>query len=178
MPKKINLTVPSYVVLGMVEGAGEATPYDMKRLAAISLDHFRSVRHAQLYSEPDRLAEAGLLSVRREQSGRRRKLYSLTAAGSDALEAWRHETDEPLAEIRDEGLLKIFFGADPTVVAERQIELHGGRLKEFEDSLETYGPFMTEGQLLVLRMGIEQEIHWIATLKDIASGKLHGRKSG
>ena len=37
--------------------------------------------HTQLYAEPARLAEAGLLEEAREETGRRRRHYTITAAG-------------------------------------------------------------------------------------------------
>ena len=42
---------------------------------------FFSIPHSQLYAEPERLARAGYLRERREQTGRRRKHYSLTEKG-------------------------------------------------------------------------------------------------
>lgn len=174
MSQQIKLTAPSYVVLGLVEAMGEATPYDMKQVAKISLDHFRSVRHAQLYSEPDRLADAGYLTVRAESEGRRRKYYALTDRGSAALAKWLAEPSEPITELRDEGLLKIFFGADPKRIAGEQIGAHQQRLMEFEALLETSGPLMTTGQRLALRSGIRNERFWIEMLEAILAGELHG----
>lgn len=174
MGRTIKLTVPSFVVLGLVDAMGEATPYDMKQVAKISLDHFRSIRHAQLYSEPERLAEAGYLEVRAEIDGRRRKYYTLTERGSTALAAWLAEPSEPITELRDEGLLKIFFGADPKRIAGEQLGAHQQRLDEFEALLEKSGALMTSGQRLALRSGIRNERFWIEMLEAILAGELHG----
>src|SRR4051794_41925122 len=86
--RDIRLTPTSYVVLGLLDAAGRATPYDLKRLHAAGVGSFWSLNHAQLYAGPDRLTEAGYLTVERERGGRRRKLYELTAAGRRALEEW------------------------------------------------------------------------------------------
>lgn len=174
MQRSIKLTVPSYVVLGLVDAIGEATPYDMKQLAALSLDHFRSVRHAQLYSEPERLAAAGYLEVRSEQTGRRRKHYSITERGAEALKNWLAEPSDPITELRDEGLLKIFFGAEPQRVAHEQLDQHKRRLEQFEQLLELSGPFMTGGQRIALRAGIQNEKFWIEMLGQLISGELNG----
>ena len=72
-------------------GDGPATPYDLKQLAQVSTAKFWSVPHTQLYTECARLAREGLLSEQREQTGRRRRIYRLTDAGSQALEQWRSE---------------------------------------------------------------------------------------
>src|SRR4051794_31960428 len=69
----IRLTPTSYVVLGLVRELGEATPYALKQAAALSVGNFWSLQHAQLYSEPERLAKAGLLDEELETTGPRRK---------------------------------------------------------------------------------------------------------
>ena len=66
MSSEIRLTPTSYIVLGLIDAAGEATPYDLKQTVGLSLGNFWSLPHAQLYAEPERLAVAGLLSERRE----------------------------------------------------------------------------------------------------------------
>ncbi len=62
----VRLTPTSYVVLGLVEQLGTATPYDLKRAALAGVGHFWSLPHTQLYSEPARLAAAGYLDEERE----------------------------------------------------------------------------------------------------------------
>ena len=52
----IRLTPTSYIVLGFLSLLGEATPYDLKRMVSVSVGHFWSFPHSQLYAEPDRLA--------------------------------------------------------------------------------------------------------------------------
>ena len=50
------------MVLGLIELAEPATPYDLKQLAALSTSNFWTLPHTQLYSECARLAGEGLLS--------------------------------------------------------------------------------------------------------------------
>ena len=83
-------------------------------MVAGSVGYFWTLQHAQLYTEPERLAEAGYVTETREETGRRRKLYSLTAKGRAALDEWRSEPTSELAELREPALLKLFFGADPS----------------------------------------------------------------
>src|SRR5437588_2526898 len=108
----IKLTPTSYIVLGLLELAGEATPYQLKQRATHSIGYFWSLQHAQLYTEPERLAKAGLVTEQREASGRRRKRYQLTAEGRAALQRWRATPTDAFTELRDPGLLQLFFGAD------------------------------------------------------------------
>ena len=65
----IQLTQTSYVVLGLVDQAGEATPYDLKQIVAATIGNFFSIPHSQLYAEPERLAKAGYLSERARAGG-------------------------------------------------------------------------------------------------------------
>ncbi len=62
----------SYLVLGIVAVRGPSTSYDLKRFVQLSIGHFWPFPHTQLYAEPARLAEAGLLEETQEESGRRR----------------------------------------------------------------------------------------------------------
>src|SRR3954468_20190910 len=119
-----RLTPASYIVLGFVEAAGESTPYELKGMVARSLGNFWSIQHAQLYTEPERLAAAGLLTEKREEGGRRRKRYALTPAGRAALRAWLAAPTDAMTELRDPGLLQLFFGADPARLAAAQLETH------------------------------------------------------
>src|SRR5947209_17973212 len=65
-----ELTPTAYLVLGLIRLAGEATPYDLKRMAS-SLSGLWTLRHDQVYRETERLARSGLLSEEREEHGRR-----------------------------------------------------------------------------------------------------------
>lgn len=109
-----TLTPTSYLVLGLVAGMGPVTPYEMKQMVNASIGHFWSFPHSQLYAEPDRLAEAGLLEVEQEEGGRRRKRYSLTEAGRGALREWLSDPRSDVEEIRSMATLKLFFGAFAT----------------------------------------------------------------
>jgi len=124
----VRLTETSYIVLGLLEQAEPATPYDLKQFAQISVFNFWSVPHTQIYMECQRLAETGLLRERRENDGRRRRFYKLTAEGRKALEAWRAQPTDQLYEARDAGTLKLFFGGNPAVLASSQLEAHRAKL--------------------------------------------------
>jgi PadR family transcriptional regulator, regulatory protein AphA len=126
-----DLTPVSYVVLGLVARDGPSTPYALKAAVGRGIAHFWQFPHSQIYAETERLARLGLLAEEREQTGRRRRSYRITAEGRAALAAWLAEpTDEPL-QVRSLGLLKLFFAqhAAPEDVAElarAQAELHRG----------------------------------------------------
>jgi PadR family transcriptional regulator, regulatory protein AphA len=155
-----RLTATSYIVLGLVEQLEPATPYDLKRLAQISTINFWSVPHTQLYSECARLAEQGLLSEQREQAGRRRRIYRVTEQGVRALDEWRSQPTDALEEVRDAGLLKLFFGADPGKLAAAQLEAHRHQLNAYEQLHENSAE-MPHGMRLALQAGIGHEREFI-----------------
>jgi PadR family transcriptional regulator AphA len=155
-----RLTETSYIVLGLLEQGAPATPYDLKRFAQLSTNNFWSVPHTQLYTECARLAAEGLLDERQEETGRRRRIYTLTKRGREALEAWRSEPTSELYELRDAATLKLFFGGDPKALAAAQLELHKRRLSEYEQLREGVEG-LPEGQRLALDCGIGHEREFI-----------------
>ena len=152
----------SYIVLGLVAWAGEATPYRLKQLVAQSVGNFWTLQHAQLYSEPERLAREGFLTEKRERGGRRRKLYAITEQGQRALDEWRAVPTDETFELRAPALLKLFFGADPAQLAPVQVEAHKRKLAEYEQIRDTMPESVPEGPRLALDAGIESERHQIA----------------
>ena len=82
--QEVRLTPTSYIVLGLLEFAGESTPYGLKQLVSASVGNFWTLHHAQLYTEPERLAKGGYVSEKRERGGRRRRLYEISARGRAA----------------------------------------------------------------------------------------------
>jgi PadR family transcriptional regulator, regulatory protein AphA len=156
MSSDTRLTETSYIVLGLIAQIGPATPYDLKRMAKISTFNFWAVPHTQLYTECERLGKEGLLSEEREESGRRRRVYSLTKPGRKALEEWLSEPTEEFEEVRDPATLKLFFGGDPARLAAAQLAAHTRRLSDFEELFEQL-PDAPEGWRLALDSGIGHE---------------------
>jgi PadR family transcriptional regulator, regulatory protein AphA len=133
----VRLGPTSYVVLGIIAVRGPSTPYELKRFVEVTLGHFWSFPHSQLYAEPARLAEAGLLTEEREEGGRRRRTYAITPAGREAVQAWVGEPSPGTPELRDLGLLKLFFSelADDEVfhaLVQEQIAVHRAILTRYE----------------------------------------------
>ena len=125
----------SAIVLGLLAEFGPATSYELKRRADGSVGYFWSFPHSQLYAEPRRLAALGLLTEEQEAGGRRRRLYRLTDAGRAALRGWL-TTPAGEGELRDPGLLRLFFAGQGTpeqmrALATEQGGLHAARLAEY-----------------------------------------------
>lgn len=157
------LSTTSYVVLGMIALRGPSTPYDLKRAVGRSVGYFWHFPHAQLYSEPDRLTERGLLERSVEDSGRRRKTYSLTDDGLKALREWLASPTNEHFQMRDVAELKLFFHevGDPENVqhlAREQVKQHEERIAVYEQMQARFGDVpRAQPRLVTLRLGLEIE---------------------
>lgn len=139
----LRLGPVSYLVLGITALRGPSTPYDLKRFVQLSIGHFWPFPHTQLYAEPERLAEAGLLAETREEGGRRRRHYAITDAGRERLGEWLGEPVTSPTEIRDLGLLKLFFSElagseDIVALAHEQAAAHRAKLATYEAIQERF----------------------------------------
>src|SRR5215218_6988043 len=134
--KEIKLTGTSYALMAVLREFGEMTSYDIKQAMESSIQNFWPVPHTTAYEEPARLAEAGYLSARQEEGGRRRRVYSLTDAGRKALAEWASEPVAAPPQLRDEVMLKVFAGADPGPLLEPRIAWHRAKLEELQGYLE------------------------------------------
>src|ERR671919_743092 len=104
----MELSATAYVILGFVRKEPRSG-YEIKALVDNSTRFFWAASYGQIYPELKRLSEAGLI-VGKEQptGGRRRTVYEITADGEEELRAWLRERPQTF-EMRDEGLLKLFF---------------------------------------------------------------------
>jgi DNA-binding PadR family transcriptional regulator len=162
MTDQIELTPTSHIVLGLLSMAGQATPYDLKQMAARTVGEFWTLPHSQLYSEPARLARAGYLTEQQEPLGRRRKLYSLTPRGQQSLTDWLQTFAPEPYMLRDPALLKLFFGADRHKLAEVQLETHTQKLTDYEAIREQLTDAAPIGPRLALELGIRHERETVA----------------
>jgi DNA-binding PadR family transcriptional regulator len=165
---EIRLTPTSYIVLGLLSLASEATPHELKRMVAAGVGNLWSLQHAQLYSEPERLAAAGYLTERRETGGRRRKRYAVTQRGRRTLAEWVATPTDEFTELRDPGLLRLYFGADPKLLAPVQLEVHERKLSEYEETRARLDDRDPPGPGLTLEAGIGHEREFIRFWRRLA----------
>src|SRR3954447_20498734 len=154
------LTPTGRVALGMIR-LGRRTGYEIKQLVDVSTRFFWAASYGQIYPELKRLKDAGLIEGEDDPSGgRRRRAYSLTEAGDAALDEWLRSDDEPTYEMRDEGLLKLFFSGDLSdaerLALMRRIRARHqsviDRLRTVEDAAAAAGG----GPHMVLQFGLGQ----------------------
>ena len=156
------LPLPAYVVLGMVS-LGARSGYEIKRDVERSIRFFWTISQAQIYPSLERLEREGLISGREIPTGRRRRrVFEITEAGRAQLRAWLADTEPIPFELRDVGLLKLFF-ADASPRSEALALLQAVRRRSLErvDTLTAIRPAAAEGAaqgiahpLLALELGI------------------------
>lgn len=153
------LSPTAYVILGMVREEPRSG-YEIKSIVDGSTRFFWAASYGQIYPELKRLSEAGLVvGVDSPTGGRRRTVYEITADGEAELKAWLRRPPETY-EMREEGLLKLFFAGalEPGEAAEilRAMRAHrlaaNAQLRAIEPTAEEKAdPYV----LMVLRAGLE-----------------------
>jgi DNA-binding PadR family transcriptional regulator len=180
---RLRLTPTSYLVLGLLAREGPSTPYELERHVRATLGNFWSFPHTLLYSEPPRLAGLGLVDEVRETTGRRRRVFGATSAGEAALRAWLDRPSNEPTELRDPGLLQLFFGdlappASRLRLAEQQLAIHRAKLAEYkrDRGLEERLPASARGRRTVehwrgetLPMGVAYESGAVSFWTDVAA---------
>lgn len=157
-----DLTPTARVILGML-ALGKTSGYDIKQLVDKSTRHFWAASYGQIYPELRRLEEQGLIRGRSEPTGGRpRTVYELTEPGRQALQDWLSLDEEPLYELRDEGLLKVFFS---DALPERRLAIVRAIRERMERKLAQLGSLAPNntGPEMTLSLGIavtKQYIDW------------------
>ncbi|HEX2313094.1 MAG TPA: PadR family transcriptional regulator [Thermomonospora sp.] len=152
----MRLTPTSYIVLGLVRWSPGATAYDLERTIRATVSHMWAIQRSQIYKEPVRLAEGGLLEAQAADDGRSKTRFTLTPAGEQALEGWLAEGAQEMPQLRDLAILKIFFGAGPRDLARTRLLAHQARLKQYE-LLREAGGLAQPGPRLALEAAIAHE---------------------
>jgi DNA-binding PadR family transcriptional regulator len=161
----MDLSSTAYVILGMVS-VHPRSGYEIKAAVDESTRRFWAASYGQIYPELKRLSEQGLVTgIDAPRGGRKRTVYTITDAGMERLKEWLRRPPE-MAEMRDEGLLKIFFSGvlEPGEAAETLRRMRGSRTA-LADELAEIEPVVIEKSdefaLMVLRAGIEYN-RWFA----------------
>jgi len=156
---QLRLSATSYLVLGLIGLRGPSTPYDLKRAAGRSISYFWPFPHSQLYGEPARLAEAGLLNEEREDGGRRRVVYSLTDKGRETLSDWAKHPRGEAFEMRDMAVLQLFFSEfisedELVALARDQVGVYQRRLEVYNEIEQHNNDKGRERRMAPLQLGV------------------------
>lgn len=157
-----SLSATAYVILGLLR-KGPMSGYEIKAIVDKSVRFFWTASYGQIYPELKRLTEAGLVEgIDSPTGGRRRTVYEITAGGEEELVAWLRQPPD-VFEMRDEGLLKLFFAdALPPEEAVAIVRTMRERREAVNRTLRAMEPGKVEDEedkdsyvLTVLRCGIE-----------------------
>jgi len=158
-----SLTPTARVIIGMLR-LGAATGYDIKKAIDGSTRFFWTASFGQIYPELKRLQKEGLVRSKQEPRGKvNRTFYELTPKGEEALREWLTDAENSIFEIRDEGLLRLFFS---DVLPREEVLANLRRQQElFEMVLERFHEIEAEARdgvedglgypYLVLRYGLD-----------------------
>ncbi len=138
--------------------------YDVKCVLETIVGHFWHESFGQIYPILRQLVAEGLATVDTERgSGRpERHVYTVTAAGTAALNRWLAEPVEQHQKPRHELLLKLFFGAG--ISRDVTIGLVEGHREEVKALLATYAEIETELRHASLANDPARPF-WLATLR-------------
>jgi DNA-binding PadR family transcriptional regulator len=104
-----KLDPSAFLVLGMIR-LGARSGYEIKQAVELSLRLFWTISPAQIYPSLERLERAGLVRGKAEPLGkRRRRTFTITNAGRAMLRNWLRQRGPIPFELRDIGLVKLFF---------------------------------------------------------------------
>ncbi|HEX8975847.1 MAG TPA: PadR family transcriptional regulator [Solirubrobacteraceae bacterium] len=167
-PRQPELSPTGRVILGMI-AMGRTTGYDIKQLVDKTTRFFWAASYGQIYPELRRLEALGLVRGRSEPAGARaRTVFELTDAGERALRDWLASDVESAYELRDEGMLKLFFSDS---LPERRIEnIRAMRVRQERKlaqlrAIEPHAEHGPLGSYLTLQLGISSTecfIEWCA----------------
>jgi DNA-binding PadR family transcriptional regulator len=157
-----GLATPAYVVLGMIF-IGARTGYEVKQMVEQSTRFFWTISQAQIYPSLQQLEQAGFITGREDPQGRRRRrVFEITAAGRAELTGWLGRDDPMPFELRDTGMLKLFFadtlGHDQALAllhaVRRRSEDRAGLLRALEPVARAVEEQGYRYPLLTLELGI------------------------
>jgi PadR family transcriptional regulator AphA len=186
----MELNATAKVILGML-AARPRSGYEIKQLVDSSARFFWAASYGQIYPELKKLEEAGLVAGDDSSRGaRRRTVYRLTRDGRRVAREWIRRPPEVL-EIRDEGLLKLFFagslepGRAAEIARERAAASRAKATelraiwKAVDEAGGPEGPAAEPdiGSLTVLRYGIEAS-EWTAKYFERAAENLEQARAG
>jgi PadR family transcriptional regulator AphA len=177
----MDLSPTGYVILGLLS-LEPMSGYEIKAFVDKSTRFFWAASYGQIYPQLRALADAGLIAGEAKPAGgRRRTVYSLTKEGRRALREWL-AIEPDVLEMRDEGLLKLFFAdaADPSAALEILASKRRHHLEKVE-ALRAIEPLAAAAPErfphLVASYGIECN-QWMADWCDRAARELEASENG
>ncbi|MCK5149191.1 PadR family transcriptional regulator [bacterium] len=168
-----RLQLSRFVILGLIN-AEPMSGYDIKKFIEETIADFWNESYGNIYPTLKKLVEEGLAvkSTEHQQGKPDRMIYQITDAGLDVLKQWL-ESPFSLPKVRNEFLLKLFFGANvPAETNRKHILIYQSmlekQLENYKKSTDYYNSMLSESRedqlgLLTLRQGtlvLEARLKW------------------
>ncbi len=167
-----------HAILAMLD-LEKGTGYDIVKRFNLSIGHFWSSSHQQVYKELHKLHDDGLVEFEAvEQAGKPdKKVYYLTDAGLKALKLWVRQPARAF-KIKEPLLVKLFAGRHGNkdeLLEElaRHEQLHRETAEQYsnlESQMEHLSPRQRKKYLLpymTLRLGVHFEKAWLTWLAEV-----------
>lgn len=159
------------------------TGYELKQTIDDSIAHFWHAFHSLVYNTLRQMEVEGLVTSEyiEEEGQPNRRVYSITPAGQQGIQAWLDQTQTQMSPIKEELLVQLFFSArrDPQQVLTElrlQLELHQAKLGayhaiagEMTSHQKMVAPALSRDRQfwkLTLDMGTRYEVAYIGWLQD------------
>jgi DNA-binding PadR family transcriptional regulator len=142
---------------------GAQSGYEIKQMVQRSIRFFWTISQAQIYPSLELLERAGLIRGRSEPTGNRpRRVFEITPSGDEVLKDWLARDEQIPFELRDVGLLKLFFADALPQDAARDllasVRLRSAQrvltLRDIEPEARSVAEQGDAFPLLTLRMGV------------------------
>lgn len=111
-----------FAILGILL-TGPQSGYEIAKFCREVLSSFWSESYGQIYPKLKELVDEGLVKKKEVADSKRKKaIYTITAKGKKSVAVWAAEPASP-QPVRNELLLKIFFGSElPPEISQQQIQ--------------------------------------------------------
>ena len=147
MDKTIKLNTTAYSLLGLLSKKSWSA-YELTEFMGLSVIKFILPRsRSQLYSEPKKLAELGLITLTKEvRQGRERSLFDITPEGRRVFDEWLQQPGENL-KVEYKSLLKFYLqhSSDTPALRKRISEMRAQTLADIHEALSHISHILDEG---------------------------------
>ena len=149
-----------FAILGILMH-GPSSGYEIAKFCREVLNSFWSESYGQIYPRLKQLEDQGLVKKKDDPESKRKKaIYSITAKGRKAVSRWAATPSQP-QPVRNEMLLKVFFGADLPI--EHSTTQISGFLTTQARALGCLKS--VEKELADEELGDRQRMHWRMTIR-------------
>ena len=148
--KPIKLNTTAYCLLGLIDLKPQSA-YDITKFLERSMLKYSLPRTpSQLYNEPKKLANLGLVKAKTEtRQGRERTVYYIAPKGQRLLSEWLSEPGEA-AKLEFKSMLKFYLASasNPQALRDRVEEIKQQTLQEIREVHAQISRFTSKGVIL------------------------------